>query len=364
VLSLMNVTALTFATGNGTRDAAMRWNGSVAAVNAALSNISYEPNAEWNGHDSVVLSVTDLDTAPRSHELYVAVRAINDAPTVTAQITSFAALDSVPISLRGLSVADGDFAEAFHGLCQLNVSALNGSVHLGAKESANQRANSGEVVLVSDVRNINEALLHLMYVSTPRFEGVDAVTLTFDDNGNYGVGGALSDSESVNVTVSAVNHPPTLSVSTALLQMAEDGVANFSIVIADEDCVAIDCNLTLTLRSSMGSLMPSQCPLLTSNAWAQTVVVNGNVSRINECAADVTFAISAHWNGILGHEIRVALDDNGHVGAGDAFYVTDVIGVNVSSVNDALSVFNTELSSSYSQEGLFGAIARTADRGH
>ena len=201
VVSLLNVTGLSFAVGTGTRDTAMQCNGSVAAVNAALANVSHEPDADWNGHDSVVLSVTDLDTAPRSHKLDVAVHAVNDAPDVVAHIAAFAALDSVPVAIRGLSVAD-----------------------------------------------------------------------------------------------------------------------------SDEDCtvLATNCNLMLTLRSSVGSLRPSQCLQLTGGAWVERVVLNGNVLRNNECAADVMFAIAAHWNSVLGHEIGVALDDNGYSGAGDAHYVTDV----------------------------------------
>ena len=91
-------------------------------------------------------------------------------------------------------------------------------------------------MIVSDLRNINEALQLLMYVSAPRFAGVDVVRVTLDDGGNHGAGGALSDSESINVTVSAVNHAPSLNVSSRLLQLHEDGPANFSVRVADEDC--------------------------------------------------------------------------------------------------------------------------------
>ena len=81
------------------------------------------------------------------------------------------------------------------------------------------------MVLASDLRNINEALLHLMHVSAPHFDGVDVVRVTSDDGGNHGAGGALSDSKSINVTVSAVNHAPSLKVSSRLLQLQEEGAA-------------------------------------------------------------------------------------------------------------------------------------------
>ena len=51
-----------------------------------------------------------------------AVHAVNDSPDVMADIVAFSALDSVPVAIRGLSVADSDFYEVFHALCQLNVS--------------------------------------------------------------------------------------------------------------------------------------------------------------------------------------------------------------------------------------------------
>ena len=48
----------------------------------------------------MVLSVTDWDTAPWSHELDVLVNAVNDAPEVVAHIAAFAALDFLVFNAR------------------------------------------------------------------------------------------------------------------------------------------------------------------------------------------------------------------------------------------------------------------------
>ena len=47
-------------------------------------------------------------------------------------------------------------------------------------------------------------------------------------------------------------------------------------------------------------------------------------------------------------EIEVSLNDNGYQGVGYPFLVTDVIAVNVSSINDELSIFTTALDTLYS----------------
>ena len=112
--------------------------------------------------------------------------------------------DSEQLSIRGMSIFALDFYESFGGLCSLNISTQNGTLNLGAMHSVNQQRSSGDIVLLTDLENMNNALLHLVYVSTAYFEGIDVITVTFSDLGNSGSGpsSGLVDSETINVTVS------------------------------------------------------------------------------------------------------------------------------------------------------------------
>lgn len=130
VLTLNGSIGLAFDSGDGVNDRTMTFNGSAVAINNAIGNVSYQPDEHWNGHDSVVVTATDFETATLSHELDIEVVAVNDNPDVVVNINSFSALDSVPLSIRGISIFDLDFYESFGGLCSLNISAENGTVLL------------------------------------------------------------------------------------------------------------------------------------------------------------------------------------------------------------------------------------------
>ena len=341
VLTLNSRIGLSFQIGNGTNDASMIFNGSAININNAISNITYYPNNNWNGHDTLFITCTDFDTALITHEHDIEVIAVNDAPDVIVEINLFETLDSIPVAIRGLSVSDLDFYESDYDLCELNIFAKNGTVNLGAIESVNILNNSGEIKLKSDLDNMNYALTHLMYVSPPDFEGNDFITITFSDYGNTGNGGILTDSEIINVTINGVNHAPKLTKSTEMITMIEDGLSNFSLTVYDQDCVGIDCNLTLIIKSHKGFIKSLQCPELTMNSWKQQIIINGNATYINNCTTDITLKMLENWNGILGHEIEISLNDNGWYGEGDPFYVTDVIAVNVTNINDELNMLYT-----------------------
>jgi len=57
--SLAQTTGLTFTTGDGTGDASMVFTGTVANVNAALATVNYLGNANYNGSDTLNISVDD-----------------------------------------------------------------------------------------------------------------------------------------------------------------------------------------------------------------------------------------------------------------------------------------------------------------
>ncbi|WPO97712.1 Ig-like domain-containing protein [Pseudomonas sp. HR96] len=58
-LTLAQTTGLTFSSGDGTADGSMVMTGSASAINAALNGLIYKPSGDYNGSDSLSLSVSD-----------------------------------------------------------------------------------------------------------------------------------------------------------------------------------------------------------------------------------------------------------------------------------------------------------------
>jgi len=58
-LTLAQTTGLTFTQGDGTSDAALTFTGTLSNVNAALARVDYLGNANFNGSDTLSISVND-----------------------------------------------------------------------------------------------------------------------------------------------------------------------------------------------------------------------------------------------------------------------------------------------------------------
>jgi hypothetical protein len=61
-LTLGSVTGLTFVLGNGKNDTTMTFQGTVAAINAALNGLTYKPASSYVGSDALTITSTDLGT--------------------------------------------------------------------------------------------------------------------------------------------------------------------------------------------------------------------------------------------------------------------------------------------------------------
>ena len=65
------------------------------------------------------------------------------------------------------------------------------------------------------IANINTALDGLTFDPTFNFSGAASLQIITDDQGNTGVGGPLTDDDTIAITVSAVNDAPLNSVPAA-----------------------------------------------------------------------------------------------------------------------------------------------------
>src|SRR5206468_3333612 len=73
---------------------------------------------------------------------------------------------------------------------------------------------SASVTVRGTIFNINNALNGLVYTPTTGYSGTDTLTILSDDLGNTGTGSALTDTDSVTITISG-NAPPANTVPLA-----------------------------------------------------------------------------------------------------------------------------------------------------
>ncbi len=177
----------------------------------ADGSYSYTPVHDFNGSDSFSFKANDgaLDSNVAVESLTIS--AVNDAPvnTVPGALSVDGAHDA---AITGLAVSDVDAAalttslHVEHGT--LTVAAVGGAAVVGS--------GTGTVTLSGSVAQIDATLSaadNVVYRSVFEFAGTDHLTMTTNDGGGTGSGGAQTDTDVVDIFVGSSLAPPHLAFS-------------------------------------------------------------------------------------------------------------------------------------------------------
>lgn len=190
----------------------LSWSISTAASDGSASvtagNVSYTPNAGFNGNDSFTVQVFD-GTAPVSFVVNVEVTAMNDAPVIDQETASVSTSEDNQ-GTTALTATDIDSA------------SLSWTVSVAASHGS---------AAVSDG--------NVTYTPNENFNGSDSFTVQVSD-------GELSDSIVVSVTVTAVNDAPVFA-NAASTSAVEGSEYSYQAVITDPDDANNGTGLTFTL---------------------------------------------------------------------------------------------------------------------
>ena len=350
-ITLSGTTGLTFSSGDGTADAVMTFTGSVANINAALNGLSFAPTAQYNGAASLQITTNDQGNSGSggalsdSDTVNITVNAVNDAPLNTVPGPQSTNEDTSLVFNAGngnlISIADLD---AGAGAVQVTLTATNGAITLsqttGLTFTAGDGTSDAVMTFTGTAANINAALNGLSFAPTANYNGASSLQIVTNDQGNSGSGGALSDSDTVNITVNAVNDAPVNSIP-APQSTNEDTSLVFSsgngnpISIADLDAGGSAVEVTLT--ASNGAITLSQTTGLTFTAGDGTsdavMTFTGTAANINAALNGLSFAPTTNYNGAA--SLQITTNDQGNTGSGGALSDSDTVAITVNAVNDA-----------------------------
>jgi hypothetical protein len=136
------------------------------------------------------------------------VRAVNDSPVNTVpapqSVVKNSSLFFSPAESNQISIADIDAGSGINAV-QVTLSTSNGLLTLSGVVGLNFTAGSGtadaNVTFTGAVSNINAALNGMRFTPTSNFAGMTQLQIDTNDLGHTGIGGALSDSDTVNINV-------------------------------------------------------------------------------------------------------------------------------------------------------------------
>lgn len=208
-LSLSGTSGLTFTTGDGTSDASMVFTGSITDINTALNNSTFTPTPNYAGAASVQIITNDLGNTglggakEDNDTVSVNVTPFNDDPvnTVPAAITTIINSSMIFTGNRAVSIADLD---ADPGDVKITLNVTAGSLSLastaGLLFTTGDGDSDADMVFTGTVTNVNAALAGMTF-HTPSTAGSVTFTITTDDQGNTGFGGAKTDTDTVTINV-------------------------------------------------------------------------------------------------------------------------------------------------------------------
>ncbi|TNC08380.1 DUF4347 domain-containing protein, partial [Methylobacterium terricola] len=249
-------------TNDGT--GAVTLTGTATAINAALDGTIYRPNPNYNGPETLTIVTTDNGNTgaggPKSDTdtLAIAVTAVNDAPVNGVPgpqtVDEDTNLVFAPGNGNGITVADVD---AGSGRVTTTLHVQHGTLALGSTANVTVTgAGTGSVSLTGTLAAVNAALSGTTYRAEADYNGSDVLTVTTNDGGNTGAGGAMSVTDTIRLTVNPVNDAPTHVVPATTQTLNEDTPLVFStgsgnaLRVADAD----GGTLTVTLSTAQGRL--------------------------------------------------------------------------------------------------------------
>ncbi|MBL8827197.1 MAG: cadherin-like domain-containing protein, partial [Planctomycetaceae bacterium] len=262
--------------------------------------------------------------------------------------------EDAALLISGISILDVDAGTAN---VTVTLSVASGTLNIitnagGGVTSGDISGNGSVTVTITGSQSAINATLAdasgVSYLGNMNFNGSDVLTVTTNDLGNAGPGGAMTDTDTVSITVNAVNDGPTNTVPGE--QTANEDVALLITGLSISDIDAGTANVTVTLSVVSGTLT-----IITnagggvtsgdvSGNGSGTVTITGSQSAINATLADASGLIyqgTLNFNG--GDELTVLTNDLGNTGAPGALTDTDTIAITVNAVNDVPTGVNDSL---------------------
>ncbi|HEX8145243.1 MAG TPA: SBBP repeat-containing protein, partial [Pyrinomonadaceae bacterium] len=169
-------------------------------------SFTYTPAANYNGSDSFTYKANNGTSDSNTATVSITISAVNDAPVNTVPgaqtIDGSTPLTFSVLNSNAITVSDIDAGPAS---VRVTLTATNGTLSLsttfGLVFITGDGTGDATMTFTGALSSINGALNSMTYTPTAGFSGAASVQITTDDLGNTGAGGALSDTDSISITV-------------------------------------------------------------------------------------------------------------------------------------------------------------------
>ena len=192
--------------------------------------------------------------------------------------------------------------------------------------------------LATDTR-IETLMQAIAFSSTSDNPGTSrTATVTFNDGGNTGAGGPLSDVETVTINVVATNDAP-INLVPASIAVTEDTTTKLlAIQISDVDAGGGNVTVTLSIPGGSGALSAvGIAGVIVGGCGTASLTLTGTVAAINTFLSTPAQSVTYNpvGNSTADVTLTVTTNDNGNSGTGGALSDTDNVTLDLIPANDA-----------------------------
>jgi ELWxxDGT repeat protein/VCBS repeat-containing protein len=302
------------------------------------NNLRYQHDGSETLTDVFSFTVSDGAGGTLStNTLDIAVTPANDAPVITLPTGNFSADQGANSAISGITIADPD---AGSSSVRVTLSAANGVLSLGFKAGLTFSQGTGSqdatMIFSGNLSDVNTALTSLVYRSNSTFKGIDTIGVNVNDNGNTGVGGALSDSQTLAITVTPINKPPIITLPPAQVASEDTSLTISGISIGDIDGNGGNVTVSVSAVNGVVSLNSTSGITILTGTGSQdrNLTFTGTLASVNAVLNSLAYLGSKDFNG--SDLITIEVNDSVSTGSG-GIPLSDVrtLAVTVNPVNDA-----------------------------
>ncbi len=307
-----------------TTGASVAVTGGIVTLNAG-GTLIFTANPDFNGTPSFTYTVSD-GTVTRDATVFGTVNAVNDAPVNTLP-GSFAGREDTDLQLTGIAISDVD---ADNGTMTVTLGVNAGSlIAFSGGNVVASGTGTANITLTGTLADINA---YLAGPTAPTYRPVTdsnaAVTLTMttDDGGNSGAGGALTATSVATILIDPVNDAPV--ASDQRISTAEDTPVEGTIAASDVDGdplsyvvvtqpangrVTIDTNgrYVYTPGSNFNGTDSFAVTISDGHGGIATATVTIDVAPVNDAPVGADLAITIREDQPLSGRLPVATDPEG-----------------------------------------------------
>jgi VCBS repeat-containing protein len=273
-----NGTLFLDADGNGAVDAGetLRLNSTFTQADVAAGRLKYVHSGDETTLDGFTFSVTDGNSTVSAQGFVINVSGVNDAPVLTGP-SLIETEEDTSVVVGGLTVADAD---AGSGDITVTIE-VSGGGDLGAVTGGGVTVGgTGSALTLTGTAGAINAFVGGGNVSFNPSEdsyGTFDLTVTVNDGGNTGSGGALEDSATTQIQINAADDPAVPQDDS--FDVSETGVISLENLFADngngED---VDVDSTLAVTALNGGAFVGGTPVTLGSGAVLIINTDGTFS--------------------------------------------------------------------------------------